>query len=183
MPPARLALTVTMVVASLSACQRQPEAAARSEPASAQAAAPLPTPSVPTPLLPPEGHAHGEHAAPAGSAPASTGKFGAPITAKETTSLAAIAKDPKAFKGKTIMTQGTVSAVCQERGCWMEITDADLDANVRMHGHSFFVPKTSSGKKARVQGTVMLMKDGKECAEMNATGASLELDATGIEIL
>jgi hypothetical protein len=30
---------------------------------------------------------------------------------------------------------------------------------------------------------VMLMKDGKECEEMAATGASLQMDATGVELV
>jgi Domain of unknown function (DUF4920) len=109
-------------------------------------------------------------------------KLGAPIT-EPIVALADIAKSPASFKGKTIATTGTVKAVCQERGCWMEITDATTDANVRMHGHAFFIPKSSSGKKARVQGTVMLMKDGKECEEMASTGAQLQMDATGVELV
>ncbi|MEO6420428.1 MAG: DUF4920 domain-containing protein [Polyangiaceae bacterium] len=109
-------------------------------------------------------------------------KLGAPIT-EPIVALSDIAKSPARFKGKAIATTGTVKAVCQERGCWMEITDATTDANVRMHGHAFFIPKSSSGKKARVQGTVMLMKDGKECEEMASTGAQLQMDATGVELV
>jgi Domain of unknown function (DUF4920) len=109
-------------------------------------------------------------------------KLGAPIT-EPIVALADIAKSPSSFKGKAIATTGTVKAVCQERGCWMEISDATSDANVRMHGHAFFIPKSSSGKKAKVQGTVMLMKDGKECEEMASTGATLQMDATGVELV
>ncbi|MFO0678381.1 MAG: DUF4920 domain-containing protein [Polyangiaceae bacterium] len=118
-------------------------------------------------------------AVPAG--PKST--FGAPITGGEAATLSDIAAHPASYKGKSIVTSGTVAAVCQEQGCWMEIKDGTGDANVRMHGHSFFVPRTSAGKKARIQGTVMLVKDGKECEEMAATGASLQFDATGIELM
>jgi 6-pyruvoyl-tetrahydropterin synthase len=65
----------------------------------------------------------------------------------------------------------------------MAIKNDSGTATVRMHGHSFFVPTTSSGKHARVQGTVVLMKDGHECDEMEALDAKLELDATGVELL
>jgi hypothetical protein len=109
--------------------------------------------------------------------------FGQPIALAETTSLVDIAKAPVSFKGKTVATEGTVTRVCQERGCWMAIKDDSGTATVRMHGHSFFVPTTSGGKHARVQGTVVLMKDGHECDEMEALDAKLELDATGIELL
>ena len=127
-----------------------------------------------------------ESPAPVAAAPppvaASSVKLGAPIT-EPVVALADLAKSPTSFKGKAIATTGTVKAVCQEQGCWMEITDATTDANVRMHGHAFFIPKSSSGKKAKVQGTVMLMKDGKECEEMASTGASLQMDATGVELV
>jgi hypothetical protein len=121
-----------------------------------------------------------------GSSTEATGaaaRFGQPIGIAATTSLVDIAKAPASYRGKVIATEGTVTRVCQERGCWMAIKDASGTATVRMHGHSFFVPTTSSGKHARVQGTVVLMKDGHECDEAEALNAKLELDATGVELL
>jgi hypothetical protein len=90
--------------------------------------------------------------------------------------------DATKHKGENVVTEGKVTRVCQERGCWLALKDQSTDAVVRMHGHSFFVPTTSSGKHARVAGTVMLMKDGKECDEMEAANAQLEIDATGVEL-
>jgi hypothetical protein len=90
--------------------------------------------------------------------------------------------DANKHKGEKVVTEGKVTRVCQERGCWLALKDSSTDAVVRMHGHSFFVPTTSSGKHARVSGTVMLMKDGKECDEMEAANAQLEIDATGVEL-
>lgn len=120
-------------------------------------------------------HVHGEHTGPSVQGV----KFGVPVTAA-VVPLIELAKNPAAFKGKTVATTGTVASVCQERGCWMEIKDGTADVNVRMHAHAFFVPKDSRGKKAKVEGQVMLVKDGKECDEMNATGATVEFDATGV---
>ncbi len=111
-------------------------------------------------------------------------KFGTAITAP-ITPLASIVKDPAAFKGKTIATSGKVTKVCTHQGCWMAIADEGTkDAMVRMHGHSFFVPPNAStiGRKARVQGNIVLVKDGKECEEMDEVGAELQLDATGVEL-
>ena len=103
--------------------------------------------------------------------------------AKIDSSAAKIAlADANKHKGEKVVTEGQVTRVCQERGCWLALKDASTDAVVRMHGHSFFVPTTSSGKHARVAGTVMLMKDGKECDEMEAANAQLEIDATGVEL-
>ena len=121
--------------------------------------------------------------APAAPPKPAAARFGQPITETKTVALEQIAKEPTAWRGKTVTTTGKVVAVCQEQGCWMEIRDGAGDANVRMHAHAFFVPRTSSGKNARVQGTVVLVKDGHECEEMEATGATLQLDATGIELV
>jgi hypothetical protein len=109
-------------------------------------------------------------------------RFGQAVTAAQVP-LGQIAKAPGAFKDKTIATSGTVTAVCQEQGCWLALADSGSQATVRMHAHAFFVPpKTTKGRKARVQGTVVMVKDGKECDDMAAQGASLELDATGVEL-
>jgi hypothetical protein len=133
---------------------------------------------------------HDETAKPpsAGPAPSAITKppaaaFGRPIEAGETISLVDIAKSPASYKGRVVATQGTVTRVCQERGCWMAIKDDSGTATVRMHGHSFFVPTASAGKHARVEGTVVLMKDGRECDDLDAVDAKLELDATGVELM
>jgi hypothetical protein len=112
-------------------------------------------------------------------------RLGAPISAPEV-ALADVAKDPAAFANRPFTTHGTVTSVCQEMGCWMEIKDATTGAHLRMHGHSFFVPKTASGRQARVQ--AMLVPDGSgkscsdhgDCASKNV--ALLQLDATGVEL-
>jgi len=108
--------------------------------------------------------------------------FGAPIGGGPNVALAEVIKAPATYKGQAIVTEGTVSRVCQERGCWLALKDGANNAVGRMHGHTFFVPTTSNGKHARVRGTVMLMKDGHECDEMEIESAQLELDATGIEL-
>lgn len=125
-------------------------------------------------------------ATPAPSALAARGTLalGAPISAP-TVALADLARSPGAYASKIVTTSGKVTAVCQERGCWMEIADASGAAHVRMHGHSFFVPRTASGHFARVQATV-LAAPGESCEESPppAAGsvAKVELDATGVEL-
>jgi len=119
------------------------------------------------------------------SAPSTTpAKLGDAITITNETPLASVVTSPTTFQGKTIATEGTVKAVCQERGCWMTLTDeSQKTAMVRMHGHSFFVPKNASGRRARVQGTIVLVRDQKECDEAKGQMAEIELDATGVELL
>jgi hypothetical protein len=116
--------------------------------------------------------------------PKSTLAIGAPISAPNV-ALADIAKSPASYANKVVTTTGTVTAVCQERGCWMEIRDASGQAHVRMHGHTFFVPKTASGHVARVQATVLTNPD-ESCTDSPPPAPSamarVELDATGVEL-
>jgi hypothetical protein len=126
-------------------------------------------------------------APPQAAAAAGRMKLGAPIGASPKISLANIAKDaPKYAKG-TVTTEGKVTAVCQAMGCWMEIADTASEAHVRMSGHSFFIPKTASGRRAVVQGKVLAKPDNGECEQeaAEATGkvVKVELDATGVELL
>lgn len=90
-------------------------------------------------------------------------RLGAPIeTSAQRVALADVAKSPSAYVGKTFATTGTVTAVCQHMGCWMEIKDDASEAHIKMAGHAFFVPRTASGRKARVLAT--LAKAGTEGA-------------------
>ena len=114
-------------------------------------------------------------------------KLGAPIRAGQKVALASIAKDTAKYANATVTTEGRVTAVCQAMGCWMEIADTASEAHVRMSGHSFFIPKTASGRRAIVQGTVLAKPDNGECEQeaAEATGkvVKVELDATGVELL
>ncbi len=135
----------------------------------------------------------------------SSTKLGAAIESNVVkVSLTEVAKNPDAYVGKTFATTGTVTAVCQHMGCWMEIKDDAGEAHIKMAGHSFFVPRTASGKKARVLATLVKSEDkgcdgaghektageakGKGCrdeaeAQLGRPLAKLELEAKGVEIL
>jgi hypothetical protein len=126
---------------------------------------------------------------PAAATTASANKVGEPINASApVVALADVMKNPDAYKGKSFVTSGTVTAVCQEMGCWMEIKDANSEAHIKMAGEKFSVPKTSAGKQARVQGTLVDVAGGdSDCAEEAAeqTGkqvAKIQLEATGVEL-
>jgi hypothetical protein len=109
--------------------------------------------------------------------------LGEPITSR-LVPLAEIAQSPARYENQLVTTTGRVTSVCQEMGCWMEIRDEAGQAHVRMHGHTFFVPKTAAGHIARVQAKV-LKDNGQPCDESPPPQRSLahiELDATGVEL-
>jgi hypothetical protein len=139
----------------------------------------------PAPAAAPAEPAAPAKAAAAAAAPApNVVRLGAPISAPEV-ALADVAKDPNSFTGRSFTTHGTVTAVCQEMGCWMEIKDASNGAHLRMHGHSFFVPKTANGRQAKVEATLVPSGAPKACADDECAPpnvALLQLDATGVEL-
>ncbi|MCU0423531.1 MAG: DUF4920 domain-containing protein [Bacteroidia bacterium] len=45
-----------------------------------------------------------------------------------------------------------VEAVCQKKGCWMELKGSDGNMRVTFKDYGFFVPKDASGKTAVVYG-------------------------------
>jgi hypothetical protein len=116
--------------------------------------------------------------------PKGTLALGAPI-ASPFVALSEIAKSPGRYENKEVTTGGKVTAVCQAMGCWMELADEASHAHVRMHGHTFFVPKTAAGHVARVQATV-LRGAGEDCEDSPAPSspmvAKVEPDATGVEL-
>jgi len=129
--------------------------------------------------------------------------LGAPIAdgAGQKASLTEVAKAPSSFANKKLVMEGKVTAVCQHMGCWMELRDESGEAHVKMAGHAFFVPKSASGKKARVLGKLAGAPAGASCGDESpghAGGAGckaeaekqlgrplakLELEAEGVEIL
>ena len=125
-------------------------------------------------------------AAPSAAAP-SANKFGAPLGQSPVIALADIVHESGKYARTKVKTEGKVTAVCQAAGCWMEISDAAGQAHVKMGGHSFFVPKSASGRRAIVEGTVLAKPDNGECEQeaLEATGRTVkvELDATGVELL
>jgi hypothetical protein len=115
------------------------------------------------------------------------------IAGGEAVALTDLATKPSAFKGKTVVTSGTVTAVCEHAGCWMEIKDDRGSAHIKMAGHAFAIPRSASGRKARVQGS--LLETGQKVQghhdDCNAeaeqqTGKELpklQMVATGVELL
>ncbi|MEZ5045406.1 MAG: DUF4920 domain-containing protein [Chitinophagaceae bacterium] len=68
--------------------------------------------------------------------------------------------------------KGEISAVCQKKGCWMELTKQDGSlVRVTFKDYGFFMPKDASGKTAIVEGIakreITSVADLKEYAKDN----------------
>ena len=81
-------------------------------------------------------------------------KFGAGVTLKDATPIAKLFESPKSYVGKTVRIEGTVSAVCEEMGCWMELKDEASGKAIQLKVDDGVIvfPLAAKGKKATGEG-------------------------------
>ena len=68
--------------------------------------------------------------------------------------LSDILKNAESFNKEEVIFEGTIKEVCQNKGCWMLVTDGSGQIRVDFKNYGFFVPWESEGKRVRVQGKV-----------------------------
>ena len=90
--------------------------------------------------------------------------FGAAFSDAKTVALAEAMANVEMYAGKTIKVEGEITDVCQEKGCWLVVTDGERAMRVKFKDYGFFVPKDASGKKVVLEGTV----EKKTISEMQA---------------
>jgi hypothetical protein len=117
---------------------------------------------------------------------APTLKLGAPLSAAPVVRLVQILNAPQTYANQRVQTEGTIRAVCQRAGCWMEIADDVAEAHVKMYGHRFAIPHDATGRRARVAATVVGAPARGTCEEEAAQQVGklsmLQLEATGVEL-
>lgn len=106
-------------------------------------------------------------------------KYGAGVTIKQATPIADVTGSPEKFLGKTIRVDGTVAAVCENMGCWMQIKDDNTDKTIRIKVDDGVIvfPVTAKGKKASAEGVFERVNAQAE-AEHHAAMAADQKDAT-----
>ncbi len=82
--------------------------------------------------------------------------YGEPLTLTELTPVSAILADPTSWIGKRVLVQGMVVAVCEQKGCWMDIaSDKEFEKiQVKVDDGVIVFPLTAKGKQALVEGVV-----------------------------
>ena len=122
----------------------------------------------------------------AAQASAAPQTFGKPLKGLAPTTLAAVLEKPEA--GKSVALEGTIKAVCQDKGCWLTFEQGDKSVHVTFEGYSFFVPKDSAGQRVKLEGKVVMKQRSKDEIEHlegeGAKGASapVSIEATGVVI-
>ncbi|MEW6734554.1 MAG: DUF4920 domain-containing protein [Acidobacteriota bacterium] len=109
-------------------------------------------------------------------------KRGAALGDSPVVSLAKLLEEPAAHTGKTITVEGTIKRVCQNKGCWMELSQQSDAPGVRVtfKNYGFFVPTDSKGMKVKAEGEVSLKVLSKADADHLASeGAQLKRNPDG----
>jgi hypothetical protein len=109
-------------------------------------------------------------------------KRGAALSSTETVRAAQVMENPKSFEGKNLTVEGKIARVCQEKGCWMELTEKEGDPGMRItfKDYAFFVPTDSQGKKVKAEGKLELKVMPKEQVEhLVGEGSKLKVNPDG----
>ncbi len=123
--------------------------------------------------------------------------FGAAFTDAKTVSLKDALRDVEKLSGKTIKIEGEITDVCQEKGCWLVVTDGRQEMRVKFKDYGFFVPKDASGRKVILEGVVekktisedhakhIAQESGgkQDPAKIKGPQEIIQMTATGVEIL
>jgi hypothetical protein len=91
-------------------------------------------------------------------------EYGKKITLKEKTKISVILQSPEKFVGKKVLVEGTIIAVCDKRGCWMELA-SDKESQkikIKVKDGEIVFPMTGIGKKGLVEGELVKMSLTKE---------------------
>lgn len=112
----------------------------------------------------------------------------------ECVSLDVIADQPEKYSNQEVFVEGSVTAVCQAKGCWMTMAGKKITSRARVtfKDYAFFVPKDVKGKRVKLRGEVKVKMLGeaerKHLAEdgrvpvSEIPKAELRLVASGVEI-
>ena len=82
--------------------------------------------------------------------------YGEPLTLTEVTKVSAILEAPADYVGKRVLVEGMVVAVCEQKGCWMDIaSDREFEkVQVKVDDGVIVFPLSARGKQALVEGLV-----------------------------
>jgi hypothetical protein len=82
--------------------------------------------------------------------------FGAALTLEVATPLPQVIAQAERYAKQPVLVRGTLTDVCQRKGCWTVIRDQGAHVRVRFKDYGFFLPKDSMGRGALVEGVVTI---------------------------
>ena len=121
------------------------------------------------------------------SAWAATLSLGKPLTLKRPMSIQALLSAKDQYVGKTVQVKGTITEVCQEMGCWMQLVEQSTGARlqIKVEDGVIVVPKDSAGKTAIAEGVLskleMTREEAIEQAQHEAEANKRKFDPASIK--
>ncbi len=80
--------------------------------------------------------------------------FGEKITPKKAMKFKKLYKKMQKTDGMNdVKVRGTVTSVCQAKGCWMTVAEDDKEMFVKFKDYGFFMPKDIDGREVIMEGT------------------------------
>jgi len=113
-------------------------------------------------------------------------QYGEELTLVEMTPVSDILADPEAFVGQRVLVEATVVAVCESKGCWMELASESGSETLKIKVDDGVItfPLTAKGLRARAEGVVerldFTVEQAIAQAEMEATEHGTEFDPSSI---
>ena len=114
-------------------------------------------------------------------------ELGKKISLKKKTSISKILENPEKFMGKKVLVEGTILAVCEKRGCWMELaSDKEFQKiKIKVKDGEIVFPLEASGKTALVEGEVykisMTQEEAIKSAQHEAEEHKTKFDPSTIK--
>lgn len=116
------------------------------------------------------------------------------VTEGPTVTPSAVLADLEGFSGRAVRIEGTATAVCTRRGCWMDVADDKASLRIKVRDGEVTFPISAKGRRVIAEGTVRVIpadpandpatcgghgggEDHHDCAR--PAGASARLDGVG----
>lgn len=106
--------------------------------------------------------------------------FGAPFTDAKVVKLKDVVAGADKFAKTVIKVEGEIKDVCQNKGCWLVLTDGKNSMRVTFKDYGFFVPKDSSGKRVVLEGMVEKKTIDEDAARHYAEESKEKTDVSKI---
>lgn len=86
--------------------------------------------------------------------------YGEPLTGSDTVAISELLSDPDSWVGKTVRVEGTVTGVCEKRGCWISLaSDREFEElRIKAKDGVIVFPIESKGHRAVAEGVFTKME-------------------------
>ncbi len=111
--------------------------------------------------------------------------YGDGVTLDKAVAIPTLLADSGAYVGEKVRVDGVVAAVCQHRGCWMQVTDPETETGIRIKVEDGVIvfPVSAIGKRASAEGVFEAIRvpssDSEAASHEHAEGEAHEAECAG----